>query len=254
MVYGGVAVITGATAPIFGLLSRFEDGWRYGYIITGAICIAIGVLIMLFLDDPESGDAPAQTTTDDLGSKARFWREGIRELLAIKTFRYLLVQRAFSGQNVIMSFSIVFLVEEHGFTTATASIIAPPFAIGYLLGTFVGGRVNDAIHVKRPRNGRIIMLQASQLGFAAAALIATQISWNSIGVYAVLFGIVGVLQGQVPVVNRPIIMAIVRPELRAWPLPSPSRQSKRWPTPDTLSWSEPSATESDYKARSSSSP
>lgn len=215
LVYGGVAVITGATAPIFGLLSRFEDGWRYGYIITGAICIAIGVLIMLFLDDPESGDAPAQTTTDDLGSKARFWREGIRELLAIKTFRYLLVQRAFSGQNVIMSFSIVFLVEEHGFTTATASIIAPPFAIGYLLGTFVGGRVNDAVHVKRPRNGRIIMLQASQLGFAAAALIATQISWNSIGVYAVLFGIVGVLQGQVPVVNRPIIMAIVRPELRA---------------------------------------
>ncbi|XGU19302.1 MFS transporter [Rhodococcus sp. 3Y1] len=47
LVYGGVAVITGATAPIFGLLSRFEDGWRYGYIITGAICIAIGVLIML---------------------------------------------------------------------------------------------------------------------------------------------------------------------------------------------------------------
>ncbi|MFE5788635.1 MFS transporter [Rhodococcus erythropolis] len=215
LMYGGVAVITGATAPVFGLLARFEDGWRYGYIITGAICIIIGVLILIFLDDPESSDTHPQTTSEDLETKTRFWREGIRELLAIKTYRYILIQRIFSGQNVIMSFSIVFLVEEHGFTTTTASIIAPPFAIGYLVGTFVGGRVNDAVHVMRPRSGRILMLQASQLGFALAALVATQISWNSIGAYAVMFAIVGVLQGQVPVVNRPIIMAVVRPELRA---------------------------------------
>ena len=215
LVYGSVAIIAGVSAPIFGLLSRFEDGWRYGYIITGAICIVIGVLIMMFLDDPEPDHNHSRTTVDDLGAKARFWRDGIRELLAIKTFRYILLQRIFSGQNVLMSFGIVFLVEEHGFTTATASIIAPPFAIGFLLGTFVGGRVNDAVHVKRPRSGRIIMLQASQLAFAAAALIATQFSWNNIAIYAALFGVLGLCQGQVPVVNRPLIMAVVRPELRA---------------------------------------
>lgn len=215
LVYGSVAIIAGVSAPIFGLLSRFEDGWRYGYIITGGICIVIGMLILVFLDDPQPDHHNSRPTVDDLGVKARFWRDGLRELLAIKTFRYILIQRIFSGQNVMMSFGIVFLVEEHGFTTATASIIAPPFAIGFLLGTFVGGRVNDAVHVRRPRSGRIIMLQISQLAFAAAALIATQISWNNIVIYAALFGVLGLCQGQVPVVNRPLIMAVVRPELRA---------------------------------------
>lgn len=114
-----------------------------------------------------------------------------------------------------MSFGIVFLVEERGFSTATAAIVATPFAIGYLLGTVVGGRLNDAVHRRWPASGRVMMLQASQLSFAAAVFVELQMATSSIGFFVAIFAVVGFLQGQVPVVNRPLIMAVVRPEQRA---------------------------------------
>ncbi|GAB2682204.1 MFS transporter [Nocardia goodfellowii] len=218
VLYGGVAIIAGGSAPLFGLLSGSADGWRYGYIISGGVCLLIGILIVLFLDDPQQdaippGPAPAQPL-EKLEGKARVIRRELRELLGIESFRLILWQRALSGQNVIMSFGAVFLVEDRGFSTAAAAVVALPFAAGYLSGTIVGGRVNDAIHRALPRSGRVVMLQASQILFAAVGLLTTQLVWGSIASYAVLFALLGFLQGQVPVVNRPLIMAVVAPRLR----------------------------------------
>nr|WP_271213280.1 MFS transporter [Rhodococcus wratislaviensis]GLK40334.1 hypothetical protein GCM10017611_72080 [Rhodococcus wratislaviensis] len=217
MLYGGVAIITGVSAPLFGQLSGFDDGWRYGYVLSGCMCILIGVLVVVFLDDtrPGGGENGAGGAAVKAEEKAQNVVAGVRELLRIKTFRYILVQRLFSGQNVIMSFGIVFLVEERGFSTATAAIVATPFAIGYLLGTVVGGRLNDAVHRRWPASGRVMMLQASQLAFAAAVFVELQMATSSIGFFVAIFAVVGFLQGQVPVVNRPLIMAVVRPEQRA---------------------------------------
>ncbi|GAA1934651.1 MFS transporter [Streptomyces durmitorensis] len=215
LLYGGVALIAGVSAPLFGLLSHSADGWRYGYLASGTICLLVGLLILILLDDPAPAPDETRPALDAVELKARSVRIGLRELLAISTFRLILVQRLCSGQNVMMSFGVVFLVEERGFSTATASIAALPFAVGYLTGTVLGGRANDHVHRLRPRSGRIIMLQASQLAFAAVAFVTTQVGWSGIAVYAVLFALLGLLQGQVPVVNRPLIMAVVRPELRA---------------------------------------
>lgn len=215
LLYGGVAIIAGVSAPLFGLLSHNSDGWRYGYIVSGTMCLIVGLLILTLLDDPAPAEDETRPALDAIERKARSVRSGVRELLATGTFRLILVQRLCSGQNVIMSFGVVFLVEERGFSTATASIVALPFAVGYLTGTVLGGRVNDRVHHLRPRSGRIIMLQTSQLAFAAVAFVTTQVAWGGIAVYAALFALLGLLQGQVPVVNRPLIMAVVRPELRA---------------------------------------
>ncbi|MFD6276373.1 MFS transporter [Streptomyces sp. NPDC060209] len=216
LLYGGVALIAGLSAPLFGLLSHSADGWRYGYIASGTICLVVGLLILMLLDDPDPAEDEIRPALDAIESKARSVRSGLRELLATGTFRLILVQRLCSGQNVIMSFGVVFLVEERGFSTATASIVALPFAVGYLTGTVLGGRVNDRVHRLRPRSGRIVMLQAGQLAFSVVAFVTTQVDWGGgIAVYAVLFALLGLLQGQVPVVNRPLIMAVVRPELRA---------------------------------------
>ncbi|MFE3027399.1 MFS transporter [Nocardia tengchongensis] len=208
--YAGVALTTGVAAPLFGRLSGFANGWRYGFFISGGLCVLVGVLILAFLDDPvrEQHRGPA------VDHRARTIFDGLRELFAVQTFRYILAQRLLSGQNVIMSFGVVFLVQDRGFTTATASVIALPFAIGYVLGTLAGGRVLDSVHQAYPRGGRIAMLQASQLAFAGIAFLGTQLAWHSIGVYVAIFAVLGLLQGQVPVVNRPLIMAVVSPQLR----------------------------------------
>ncbi|MGW8683533.1 MFS transporter [Streptomyces sp. NPDC055817] len=215
MLYGGVALITGVSAPLFGRLSGLDNGWRYGYLASGAMCLAVGMLILLFLDDPRPAARKPLTAAVAIENKARTVRSGLRELAGIQTFRLILVQRLFSGQNVMMSFGVVFLVEAHGFSTATASVVALPFSLGYLGGTIAGGRINDRMHQLRPLSGRVVMLQISQLGFAGAALICIEAAWHSIGSFVLIFAVLGFLQGQVPVVNRPLIMAVVRPELRA---------------------------------------
>ncbi|MCU1643365.1 MAG: L-galactonate transporter [Nocardia sp.] len=212
--YAGVALTTGIAAPLFGRLSEFENGWRYGYFIAGGMCVLVGVLIVSFLEDPIRAGDTAASAVRTVEEKARTVRSGLRELFAVQTFRYILMQRLLSGQNVIMSFGVVFLVEERGFTTATASIVALPFALGYIAGTLTGGRVIDRVHRARPRSGRIAMLQISQIAFAAVAFIGTQLAWSSIGAYVAIFAAIGFLQGQVPVINRPLIMAVSPPDLR----------------------------------------
>ncbi|MEV5823947.1 MFS transporter [Spirillospora sp. NPDC052242] len=212
ILYAGVAIITGGSAPLFGILSHLDNGWRYGYVISGAICLLIGVLLLTLLDDPRR---TVESTPRRAGFDARKAGHDLRELLRIRTFRYMLVQRLFSGQNVMMSFSIVFLVDERGFSTATASVIALPFALGYIVGTLLGGRLLDRLQRVMPRSGRVVMLQASQLAFAAIACVALFVSVDGIAPYIGLFALVGLCQGQVPVVHRPLVMAVVPPHLRA---------------------------------------
>ncbi|MFI6314011.1 MFS transporter [Nocardia fusca] len=214
--YGGVALVTGISGPIFGLLSGSANGWRYGFYLSGAITLVLGVLILRCLDDPAAHarhDAEVPTLAQ-IEDRARSLRGSLRELFAIQTFRYILVQRVFSGQNVIMSFAATFMVTERGLGTATAAAIALPFALGYMAGTFGGGRLNDLWHRARPRTGRVAMLQVSQLAFAAVAFLATQLVWQQTAIYVALFTVLGFLQGQVPVTNRPLIMAVVPPHLR----------------------------------------
>ncbi|MFD0487560.1 hypothetical protein ACFQ0O_11630 [Saccharopolyspora spinosporotrichia] len=61
----------------------------------------------------------------------------------------------------------------------------------------------------------MIRLQASQLAFAAVAFVALQLAAEGIAPYVVLFAMLGLLQGQVPVVNRPLVMGVVPPHLRS---------------------------------------
>lgn len=214
--YGGVALITGISGPVFGQLSGSADGWRYGFYLSGGITLVLGVLILLCLDDPVSRSHRAADlpSLDRIEDKARSLRSGLRELLGIRTYRYLLVQRVFSGQNIIMSFATTFMVTDRGLSTATAAAIVLPFALGYMAGTFTGGRVNDLWHRHRPRTGRVAMLQVVQLAFAAVAFAAIGPAWQHTAIYVLLFTVLGFLQGQVPVTNRPLIMAVVPPPLR----------------------------------------
>ena len=51
--------------------------------------------------------------------------------------------------------------------------------------------------------------------FAVVAFFGTQFHYESIGIYAVFWALMGAAQGLNPGVNRPIVMSVVLPELRA---------------------------------------
>ncbi|WP_432561697.1 MFS transporter [Kineococcus sp. SYSU DK003] len=59
-----------------------------------------------------------------------------------------------------------------------------------------------------------MVLQVAQSGSGLAAIVGTQVDWGSIGLFAVFWALMGFVQGLNPGVNRPIVAAVVPPELR----------------------------------------
>lgn len=213
--YGMVALITAASGPIFGQLSRFENGWRYGYFISGSICILLGLLILLTFKDPGLGATEMyRARPDTAGIKPASTLEDLRELLKNRTIVLILVQRLLSSQALLMGFGVVYLVDVFGFTNATAALVALPYGVGYFAGTVTGGMAVDRLHRRFPQRGRIAFLQVTQFLFVAVAFAATQLDWGSIAIFSVFFAMLGALAGVNPVVRAPLVMAVVRPELR----------------------------------------
>ncbi|MCS0499699.1 MFS transporter [Protaetiibacter mangrovi] len=215
--YGGTAAIGSVMAPLIGQLANVEDGWRYGFFVFGAINVLFGVLILAFYKDPGTGGGEEQLKTfsqaeRDAASKIT-WAK-VRSLLRIRSYVILLGSRLLSSHLLLAAFGVVLLVQEFGFDTAVAASVMAPFGIGYLLGTIVGGFLSDLLNRLSPDFGRVGMLQGAQLAFAVVAFFTTQFVYGGILPYLVLFGIVGLTVGLNPGVNRPLVMAVVPPELR----------------------------------------
>ncbi|WP_396668173.1 MFS transporter [Microbacterium sp. R86528] len=216
--YGGTAALASLMAPLIGQLANVEDGWRYGFFVFGAINVLFGVLILVFYKDPGTGGGEAQLKTftqQEREAASKITWAKVRSLVTIPSYLVLLGSRLLSSHLLVATFGVVLLVNEYGFDTALAATIMAPFGLGYLLGTFVGGFVSDALNKLSPNYGRVAMLQVAQALFAVAAFFATQFAYGGILPYLVLFAVVGLMQGLNPGVNRPLVMAVVPPELRA---------------------------------------
>ena len=215
--WGLVALLGAIAAPLLGQLANVHDGWRYGFFIWAGITF-IAALVLLAFKDPGVGASEPTTplmSVEQRKESGRLTWAKVRHLFVIPTFVLMLVQRLLSGQLLLASFGIIFLVDVRGFDTATAAIVTLTFGLGYLVGTFAGGVVADVLQRRSWRYGRIGMLQFAQFGFGIVALVATQIDWKHIGVYAAFWAVLGALQGLNPGLNRPVVAAVVPPELRS---------------------------------------
>ena len=215
--WGGVALLGAIAGPLLGQLANVEDGWRYGFYLWGGIMVVLALAVWLFFEDPGVGASEAASTSMTAEQRAvndtLTWAK-VRQMFTIPTFVLMLVQRLVSGHLLIASFGVIFLVQTYGFTTAVAAVVTLPFGLGFLGGTLVGGAVTDLLHIRFPRWGRIAVLQFAQLAFGAVAIVATQHDWGGIGVFAAFWAVLGLLQGINPGVNRPIVAAVVPPEMR----------------------------------------
>jgi len=190
--WGGVALLGAIAGPLLGQLANVEDGWRYGFYLWGGIMVVLALAVWLFFEDPGVGASEAASTSMTAEQRAvndtLTWAK-VRQMFTIPTFVLMLVQRLVSGHLLIASFGVIFLVQTYGFTTAVAAVVTLPFGLGFLGGTLVGGAVTDLLHIRFPR-------------------------WGGIGVFAAFWAVLGLLQGINPGVNRPIVAAVVPPEMR----------------------------------------
>lgn len=215
--WGTIALIGSITSPLLGQLANANGGWRYGFFIWGAGTLVVAVLV-LFLKDPGVGASEGTTplaTAAQRRKNERITLARIFSLFAIPTFVAMLVQRLLAGQLIVTFYSVLFLVEVRGFDTATAALVLLPFGVGYLVGTVGGGFVADALERRSWKYGRAGMLQFAQFAIAITVIVATQFDWKVFGVYLALWGVLGVVQGLNPALNRPIVAAVVPPELRS---------------------------------------
>jgi predicted MFS family arabinose efflux permease len=212
--YGGAAVALALIGPLLGQLSRVHDGWRYGFFASGAVTLLFGVLVLLFFQDPGVGAADGRRTSSPALPRT-LSRAAVHELFGIRTLRLFLIQRATTSQLTMQSIGVVYLVDVFHYSNATAALVTAPYALAYLLGTVLGGIVADRAQRRRPGAGRLLTWQAATLAWAVVALLGTQITWPSIWIYAACFSALGLLQGFNPGANRPILMAVTRPDLRS---------------------------------------
>lgn len=215
--WGAISLFGAILGPLIGQLSRVPDGWRYGFFAAGAIDLVVAVVVIVGFKDPGVGASEPSLrhlSAEQRAENAKLTWDKVKQLATIPTFVLMLGQRLISGHLLIASFGVLFLVRTYGFSTAVAAVVTLPFGIGYLIGTFGGGLVVDALQLRRPRSARVLVLQSAQFGFAVFAIIGTQINWHSIAIFAIFWALMGAMQGINPGVNRPIVMAVVPPELR----------------------------------------
>lgn len=209
--YAGFAVLGAVIGPLLGQLSRIPEGWRYGFFACGVITVLFGLLVWRYFVDPGVG---ASDAAPPLG-KSTPGRAQLTAAFGSHTLRLMMVQRLTATQLAFLSFGTVYLVSVRDFSTAQAALVAPFAMLTYVLGTVAGGYAGDRAGQRFPGAGRLAVWQAAVLGWAGAAALASQVAWPGLWHYAVVFSILGLLQGFGPGSTRPILMAVTRPELRS---------------------------------------
>ncbi|WP_104086702.1 MFS transporter [Arthrobacter sp. GMC3] len=214
--YGFVSLISSFLGPLIALFTGLTEGWRYGMWTIGAFCIVASLPVAFLLKDPGVGASESQLA--DLSGREniapKVTLKSVLSLFRIPSFSIMMLSRLLSGHLLIAVFGIQFLVTERGFSNAVAAMVLLPFGLGYFAGTVGGGLFIARLDKLIPYKGRVVYLQGAQILFAVIAFFATQYRYDGIAVYAVFMAFLGFAQGSNPPANRPIVAAVVPPELR----------------------------------------
>jgi MFS family permease len=219
ILYGVTSTVGSARGPLLALLPGFSDGWRYAMWAIGAVCLLSGLVVATVYRDPGVGAAEEQLADLDEDARERQRRpvtvRSVLGLFRIPTYALMMASRLLSGHLLILVFGVQFLASERGFSNAVAAVVSLPFGLGYLAGTVGGGFLLGPVDRRWPDHGRAGYLQAAQVFFAVAAFFGTQFHYpGGIAPYCVFWALMGVGQGLNPPVNRPVVAAVVLPELR----------------------------------------
>ena len=217
IVYGASAIIFLPMMGVNAWLAGMDSGWRYGFYAAGILSAISGLIIWKFLDDP--GRGAAETALADLEQVRQEeyglikWSE-VKDLLKVKTFSLMLVQRVLSGHLLMLSMGVVYMVDVLGFDLQQANLMMIPLMLGALSGMFTFGFIADWIHKKAPKYGRIGTIQTIQFVYAVLAFFGTQFIYPNVVIYGIIFFFMGFFGSANMGVNRPIVASVTRPELR----------------------------------------
>lgn len=155
-------------APLIG-------GWRSVFYLTGALGIALAVLIFFFVKEMPRGKAEPELADLETIGQYRFSWAYAKEALKKRTMWFVFLQ-GFAGVfpwNVITYFFFDYLMKERGYDSDSVLFTMAPIILILASGYFVGGAVGDWLF-KRTNKGRIIVSSAGVLLGAIFLFFAMQ--------------------------------------------------------------------------------
>lgn len=220
--FGGVVVVT----PLIGLLSTTPDGWRWGMLLCGLLSVTSGILVLLFVEDPEgppvfgrrrgrrdpeagpaASQAPAHAAAK--AAPALDWK-ALGNLLRIPTIRFMTLQVILVTSPITTNFFITFFVDERGWTNAEAALLFAVFMLGSVASGLIGGHLGDVLENRYGPRGRVAFGQGYLLAYGLITLAVFQLDWGggaALIAGLAVFGIFGALGH--PGASLPIIGNVV---------------------------------------------
>lgn len=164
-------------------------GWRFGFLIIGAVAIAIGIMsYMLYKDPPVAAISvsPSEKTEGSVNSSPPLPSISLREFMKGRDM-WLLAAAAFSLVAVefgVLNQLVLYLTEELQFTVVTAGALLALTEGGGVLGKPGGGFLSDRVFGGSRKKVYMIWGGIACILCLVIALFGGSLSW---GLYPVLF-------------------------------------------------------------------
>lgn len=181
----GLALAVAASGPaIFGvigapLLNNFVEahGWRMGYYVTCAYCLAAGFTALLLMPAERKG-------AEARAARPRSAREDYAEIFRNRAFWILIVAMLLCNVAQIVALTQLNLVMlDNGVSPGGVSVMISAFAVGVLVGRFVSGVALDRMSPN--------LVSAVCMALPAIGLFLIASSWNTVPVLMVAVWLIG---------------------------------------------------------------
>lgn len=170
--------------PLIGQFANITDGWRYGMFAMGGISVLSGLLILLFVHEPERRTPIGAIDPD--ARKLNF--RAVAELLKTKTILFMSVQVILTTSLVLFAFFITYFVDERGWTTADAALLMATYTLGMVISGLAGGLLGDWFERRFGSRGRVMMMQVYLVLYAVSTAVLFQFDWgHGVAIYVVVF-------------------------------------------------------------------
>ncbi|KAB2597403.1 hypothetical protein D8674_000323 [Pyrus ussuriensis x Pyrus communis] len=211
-IIGGLCSVLIASTSFMGI-----PGWRIAFHLVGLISVIVGILVLLFANDPHyiesSGRAKDIIPHKPLSSEMKDLVKEAKSVIRIPSFQILIAQGVFgsfpwSG----LSFAPLWL-ELIGFSHKETAVLWTIFIIGGSLGSLFGGIMGDTLAKPFPNAGRIVLSQisaGSAIPFAAILLLVLPDDPTTGFSHGLVLFIMGWFTSwNAPATNNPIFAEIV---------------------------------------------
>ena len=165
--------------PILGQFGDNPDGWRYAMYAMGGLSVLSGILILIFVHEPEKVTA---SDIAELREEAGVFRPSdVPKLFKIPTLVGMAFMLPLVTSLVLFGFMNVVWARNLGYGVKNGSYLFTVFSIGSMLSALLGGFLADRFTRKFGNKGRIMLFQLYAVAFASIVALTMYFSrwWDS---------------------------------------------------------------------------